>query len=125
MMLALVCLSGAVGAQEATGGVFPAPDVGQTTDADVREKRSGPAAVEIPLYAGARVMDVLQALNDKGFRIRWDKKQIEPTMKLLEKPKATRVDRLLAEILEPHGLKADRNQVDGGFRVRPQRKSKS
>jgi hypothetical protein len=99
--------------------------MGASTDADVRDKHQDPSAVEIPLYAGARVMDVLQALNDKGFLIKWDKKQIEPSMKLLEKPKASRIDKLLGEILEPHGYRADHNLRDGGFRVRPQKKPKT
>jgi hypothetical protein len=97
---------------------------GQGTDPDVRARKSDPAAVEIPLYAGAMVRDVLQALNDKGFLIKWDPEQVLPTMKLLEKPKATRIDRLLAEILTPYDLRADHNLQDGGWRVRPAKKKK-
>jgi hypothetical protein len=103
------------------GEALPAP---MGNDPDVRSKRADPAAVEIPLYAGALVRDVLQALNDKGFHIKWDPEQVLPTMKLLEKPKATRIDRLLAEILTPYDLRADHNLQDGGWRVRPQKKKK-
>ena len=97
---------------------------GQGTDPDVRAKRADPRAVMIPLYVGAAVRDVLQALNDKGFLIKWDPEQVLPTMTLLEKPKATRIDTLLAEILTPWGLRADHNLMDGGWRVRALKKKK-
>jgi hypothetical protein len=119
--LVLLCIAGVSQAQ--VGAAPPLP-VGPGTDADVRNKHADPAAVEIPLYAGAPVSEVLQALSDKGFLIKWDKKQVLPTMKLLEKPKATRIDSLLTEILAPWGMRADRNQFDGGFRVRPMKKEK-
>jgi hypothetical protein len=119
--LMLLCIAGVCWAQ--VGAAPPLP-VGPGTDADVRNKHADPAAVEIPLYAGAPVTDVLEALTEKGFLIKWDKKQVLPTMKLLEKPKATRIDSLLTEILAPWGMRADRNQFDGGFRVRPMKKEK-
>ena len=97
---------------------------GQGTDPDVRAKKADPAAVEIPLYVGAPVREVLQALTDKGFTIKWDPEQVLPTMKLLEKPKASRIDRLLTEILTPWDLRADHNLMDGGWRVRPIKKKK-
>jgi hypothetical protein len=93
-------------------------------DPDVRSKRADPAAVEIPLYIGASLRDILQALTDKGFTIKWDPEQVLPTMKLLERPKSTRIDRLLAEILTPWGLRADHNLQDGGWGVRPKKKKK-
>jgi hypothetical protein len=98
--------------------------MGQGTDADVRAKKSDPPAVEIPLYAGAAIRDVLTALTDKGFTIKWDPEQVLPTMKLLEKPKASRIDKLLTEILTPYDLRADHNLMDGGWRVRPIKKKK-
>jgi hypothetical protein len=119
--LMLLCIAGVGQAQ--VGAAPPLP-VGAGTDADVRNKHADPAAVEIPLYAGAPVSDVLQALSDKGFLIKWDKKQVLPNMKLIEKPKATRIDSLLTEILAPWGMRADRNQFDGGFRIRPMKKAK-
>ena len=119
--LASLCISGACLAQ--VGAAPPLPTM-PTPGLDVRTRHADPAAVEIPLYAGAPVSDVLQALSDKGFLIKWDKKQVLPTMKLLEKPKSTRIDNLLTEILTPWGMRADRNQFDGGFRVRPMKKSK-
>jgi hypothetical protein len=45
-------------------------------------------------------------------------------MTLLERPKATRVDKLLTEILAPWGLRADHNLQDGGYRVRQVKKKK-
>jgi hypothetical protein len=122
MIVAMLCLAGVAHSQ--APGMAPPLPVGASTDPDVRSKHSDPSAVEIPLYAGARVMDVLQALNDKGFLIKWEKDEIVPSMKLFEKPKASRVDKLLLEILEPHGFRADHNMRDGGFRVRPAKKPK-
>jgi hypothetical protein len=105
-------------------GAGPPLPAGQGTDADIRAKHADPSAVEIPLYAGARVIDVLEALTEKGFLIKYDKKQVLPTMKLAERPKSTRIDYLLNEILQPFDLHADHNQMDGGFRVRPLKKPK-
>jgi hypothetical protein len=98
--------------------------MGQGTDPDVRSRKSDPSAVEIPLYAGAPIREVLTALTEKGFTIKWDPEQVLPTMKLLERPKATRIDKLLTEILMPYDLRADHNLQDGGWRVRPQKKKK-
>lgn len=105
------------------GGAPPVPE-NPGYGPDARSKKTDPSAVEIPLYAGAPVRDVLQALNDKGFAIKWDPEQVLPTMKLLEKPKSTRIDRLLSEILAPYDLRADHNLQDGGWRVRPNKKKK-
>jgi hypothetical protein len=95
-----------------------------SNDPDVRTKKADPRAVVVPLYVGAPVRDVLSALNDKGFSIQWDPEQVLPTMTLLEKPKATRIDSLLTEILKPWGLRADHNLMDGGWRVRALKKKK-
>jgi hypothetical protein len=65
------------------------------------------------------VRGVLEALTEKGFTIKWDPEQVLPTMKLLERPKSTRIDKLLTEILTPYDLRADHNLMDGGWRVRP------
>ncbi len=118
----LVC-AGVCHAQGTGTANEPLP-VGQGTDADVRVKRADPAAVEIPLYVGASVRDVIEALNSKGFLIKYDPEQVLPTMKLLEKPKASRIDNLLIEILTPWGLRADHNLMDGGWRIRPAKKKK-
>jgi hypothetical protein len=97
---------------------------GQSNDADVRTKVLDPAAVEVPLYVGAKVSDVIKALTDKGFHITWNPEEVLPTMTLLERPKSTRIDNLLNEILKPWGMRADHNQRDGGYRVREQKKKK-
>jgi len=94
----------------------------QSAVTDTRGRKADPSAVEIPLYSGAAVSDVLQALNDKGFAIRWDPEDVLPTMTLFERPKATRVDKLLKEILTPYGLHADHDVQTGGWRVRPVKK---
>jgi hypothetical protein len=114
----------------AQGTGVTAPTVGwpassQSTDPDVRGKKPDPAAVHVPLYAGAPVRDVLKALTEKGFTIKWNESQVLPTMTLLERPKATRIDKLLNEILAPYNLRADHNLMDGGYRVRPQKKPKN
>jgi len=120
-MLLFVC-AGVCQAQR-PGEAAPLPSSpGPLTD--VRSNQTDPSAVEIPLYSGAAVRDVLQALTDKGFTIKWDPEEVLPTMKLLERPKATRVDKLLTEILTPWGLRADHNIRDGGYRVRPTKKKK-
>ena len=105
-------------------GEAPPLPAGAGPGVDVRGKKADPSAVEIPLYAGAPVRDVLEALNEKGFAIKYDKEQVLPTMKLLEKPKSTRIDKLLTEILTPYDLRADHNLMDGGWRVRPVKKKK-
>lgn len=124
LAIALFACAGVCQAQNGPMDAGKPLPVGQGTDADVRAKKADPAAVEIPLYAGAPVRDVLEALIDKGFTIKWDPEQVLPTMKLLEKPKATRIDRLLTEILTPYDLRADHNLMDGGWRVRPTKKKK-
>jgi hypothetical protein len=120
--LALLGIAGACHGQQP--GMAPPLPVGASTDADVRVKNPDPSAVVIPLYAGAKVTDVLRALEDKGFMIKWSPAQVTPSMKLHEKPKATRIDKLLNEILLPWGMRADRNQMDGGYRVRPLKNAK-
>jgi hypothetical protein len=124
--IALAFVTGTCFAQGAGLGTSSAASpVSQSTDPDVRSKKLDPGAVYVPLYAGAPVRDVLKALTDKGFTIKWDESQVPPTMTLLERPKATRIDRLLNEILAPYNLRADHNLMDGGYRVRPQKKPKN
>jgi|SRR5688572_14412015 hypothetical protein len=124
LAIVLVLCTGVCQAQNGPADAGKPLPVGQGTDPDVRAKKADPAAVEIPLYAGAPVREVLVALTDKGFTIKWDPEQVLPTMKLLEKPKATRIDRLLNEILTPYDLRADHNLMDGGWWVRPAKKKK-
>jgi hypothetical protein len=121
--IVLLCFTGVCAARMQAGPQGQGgPEIGeqsnQGTDADVRHGVGDPRAVEIPLYAGAAVSDVLTALIAKGFKIKWDPKEVLPTMTLLERPKATRVDYMLNEILKPWGMRADHNQMDGGYRVR-------
>lgn len=122
LAIVLFACAGVCQAQSQTQPAVQYPDI--SNDADVRAKKADPRAVEIPLYAGAPVRDVLTALSDKGFLIKWDPEQVLPTMTLLEKPKSTRIDSLLTEILKPWSLRADHNLMDGGWRVRALNKKK-
>lgn len=90
-------------------------------ETEYRDSVNEPRAVEIPLYAGATVESVLQALNDRGFRIKYSPEQVLPTMTLLERPKATRIDMLLREILAPYDLHADHTAY-GEWKVKPKKK---
>src|SRR3982751_5953541 len=119
--IVLLCVAGACNAQTQPSTQLPQ---GQGTDPDVRQRAADPRAVEVPLYAGAPVSGVLQALVDKGFLIKWSHEDVLPTMTLLERPKSTRIDNLLNEILKPYDLRADHNLQDGGYRVRPMKKEK-
>jgi len=91
---------------------------GQPIGGEFQSKVVDPKAVEIPLIPGMPVSVVLTALTQKGFHIKWKPEQLQPHMKLLEKPKATRVDILLNEILEPWGMHADPDLMRGGYLVR-------
>jgi hypothetical protein len=93
-----------------------------STAPDVRQGAADPHSVEIPLFPGTPIPAVLAALIEKGFKIKWDPEQVLPTMTVLERPRATRIDNVLNEILKPWGMRADHNQMDGGYRVRPQKK---
>ena len=87
--LAILCaLASGVGAQEQ------------------RAATNDPAAVSIPLRAGASLESVLVALNARGFRIVYSSALVLPTMTLREVPTATRIDELLREILTPWNLRA-------------------
>lgn len=101
------------------GAPLPA---GQGTGEEYRSKAVDPKAVQIPLYPGVLVSDVLTALTEKGFHIRWKPEQVTPTMKLLEKPRSTRVDNLLNEILKPWGMRADPDLLKGGYLVKDLKK---
>ena len=120
--IVLFCVAATAHAQANRSPELPA---GMGTGGEFQSKNVDPKAVEIPLYAGALVSDVLKALTDKGFHIRWKPEQVLPTMTLLERPKSTRVDNLLNEILEPWGMKADPDLMKGGYLVRQMKKKKS
>ena len=90
-------------------------------ETEYRSSVNEPRAVEIPLYPGATVESVLKALNDRGFRIKYNPEQVLPTMTLLERPKSTRIDMLLREILQPYDLHADHTPY-GEWKVKPIKK---
>jgi hypothetical protein len=120
--IALLCFAGVCSSQ----GPPVAPGMGpvQGTQADVRNTVQDPKAVEVPLYPGAQISDILTALTNKGFKIKWSPEEVLPTMTLLERPKATRIDNVLNEILKPYDMRADHNLQDGGYRVKPLKKKK-
>jgi hypothetical protein len=124
MAIVLFACAGVCQAQNGPADEGKPLPMGQGTDADVRARKSDPRAVEIPLYPGAPIREVLKALTDKGYTIKWDPEQVLPTMKVLERPKATRIDKVLTAILTPYDLRADHNLQDGGYRVRPIDKKK-
>jgi hypothetical protein len=90
-------------------------------ETEYRDFHNEPQAVDIPLYAGATVESVLQSLNQKGFRISYSPEHVLPTMTLLERPRSTRIDMLLREILEPYQLRADHTPY-GEWKIKPNRK---
>ena len=74
--------------------------------AEQRSAQNDPAAVSVPLRAGATLDSVLAALNARGFRIVYSSALVQPTMTLREVPTATRIDQFLREILTPWNLRA-------------------
>jgi len=103
------------------GAPLPA---GQPIGAEFQSKVVDPKAVQIPLKPGTPLSEVLTALTEKGFRIKWKPDQVSPDMKLLEKPKATRVDNLLNEILKPYDMRADADLMRGGYLIKDLKKKK-
>jgi hypothetical protein len=96
---------------------------GTAAETEYRDWNNEPRAVQIPLYPGATVESVLKALNERGFRIKYNPEQVLPTMTLLERPKSTRIDMLLREILQPYDLHAD-HTLYGEWKVKPKKKKK-
>ena len=74
--------------------------------AEQQASQNDPAAVSVPMRAGATLESVLAALNARGFRIVYSSALVQPTMTLREVPTATRIDELLREILTPWKLRA-------------------
>ena len=125
-VIALLCIAGTCQAQmdgptssQYNGAPLPS---GMGNGEEYRSKAVDPKAVEVPLYPGALISNVLQALTDKGFKIRWTDEQVTPEMKVLDKPKSTRVDNVLNEILEPWGLRVDADLMKGGYLVKDMKK---
>jgi hypothetical protein len=128
-VIALLCVAGSCHAQmngpeSAQYDGAPLPG-GMGTGSEFQSKSVDPKAVQIPLSAGTLVSEVLAALTDKGFRIKWKPEQVTSAMKLLARPKSTRVDNLLNEILEPWGMRADPDLMRGGYLIKDLKKKKS
>jgi hypothetical protein len=105
--LALVIVAGTCHAQRGFTDVPPFENVG-TIGNDTQSEVVDPRAVEIPLNKGSLIKDVLDALNKKGFRIKYKPELVPETMTVVERPKQTRVDYMLNEILEPWDLRVRR-----------------
>src|SRR5262245_28730298 len=88
-----------------------------------RNATNEPGAAKIWLHPGVPLDTVLDSLNAKGFRISYKPEQVLPSMTLLERPKATRIDTLLREILAPYDLHADHTPY-GEWKVKPIKKKK-
>jgi len=88
-----------------------------------RDATNEPGAARIWLHPGVKIETVLESLNSKGFRITYKLGQILPTMTLLERPKAKRIDTLLTEILSPYDLHADHTPY-GEWKVKPIKKKR-
>jgi hypothetical protein len=88
-----------------------------------RNVTNEPGAAKIFLHPGVPLESVLESLNSKGFRIRYNPDQVLPSMTLLERPKATRIDMLLREILAPYDLHADHTPY-GEWMVKPRKKKR-
>lgn len=129
LVIALLCVAGSCHAQMngPESSQFPGAPLpeGQGTGSEFQSKVVDPKAVEIPLKPGTPLSDVLTALTDKGFRIKWRPEQVLPEMKILARPKSTRVDNLLNEILEPWGMRADADLMRGGYLIKDLKKKKS
>ena len=83
-MIALLFVAGSCHAQmngpessQYPGAPLPS---GQGVGEEFRSKAVDPKAVEVPLYVGAAVSEVLTALTDKGFQIRWKPEQVTSEM---------------------------------------------
>lgn len=94
-----------------------------TTFENADSATNEPKAVEIPLYAGATIKSVLDALIKKGFKIKYSAEKVLPTMTLLEKPKSERIDKLLNEILSPYDMHASQ-MARGGWVINTKKKKK-
>jgi hypothetical protein len=94
------------------------PPEGQAIGVEFQSKVVDPKAVQIPLKPGTPLSEVLTSLTDRGFHIKWKPEQLQPNMKLLERPRSTRVDNLLNEILKPWGMQADPDLMRGGYLVK-------
>ena len=89
-----------------------------------RAATNEPAAVKVFLHPGVPIASVLETLNSRGFRITYQPGQITPAMTLLERPRATRIDTLLREILAPYDLQVD-HTLYGEWKVKRIKKKRA
>ncbi len=65
-----------------------------------------------PQYAGKRLAEALQILQARGLRIVFSSETVTPAMRVAAEPRARSDQEMLAELLAPHGLRAQ--QGPGG-----------
>ncbi len=83
-----------------------------------------PASADILFQEGSTIASILDALKEKGFHIQYKEKHLSPTMTLLSLPKATSIDEVLREILEPWNLSVYRSPL-GPYIVKPNKRKAS
>jgi hypothetical protein len=82
-----------------------------------------PDQVDVLFKEGNTIASILDELKEKGFHIKYREKQFSPTMTLVSLPKATEIDDVLREILEPWGFDV-RRLPTGQWIVIPMKKEK-
>jgi hypothetical protein len=96
---------------------------GSAGENEWRNATNDPGAARVWLHPGVPIETVIESLNSKGFRISYKPEHLSPSMTLLERPKARRIDTLLREILAPYELHAD-HTLYGEWKVKPIRKKR-
>ena len=92
--------------------------------AEWRDASNDPGAAKLWMHPGVPIQSILESLNSKGFRITYKPEHLPPTVTLLERPKARRIDTLLREILTPYDLHAD-HTLYGEWKVKPIKKKRA
>lgn len=68
------------------------------------DQANDPMQIDMLFKEGAPIADILKGLKKKGFPIDFKPQNVPPSMILLSLPKATQIDDVLREILEPWHL---------------------
>ncbi|HEU4604071.1 MAG TPA: hypothetical protein VFS24_19000 [Steroidobacteraceae bacterium] len=106
----LLTSTAALSGTENYGGMDPTGSLSNAGVADAtmvdmsQSKESDPAAVDMLFQEGNTIASILDGLKEKGFPIAYKKKNLPPTMTLVALPKASRIDEVLKEILEPWNM---------------------
>jgi hypothetical protein len=124
LLITSVCLAGT----ENYGGMDPQGSLAHAGVADDTmvdltnaARETDPRAADMLFKEGNTIASILDGLKEKGFPIDYKKKNLPPTMTLLALPKATRIDEVLNEILEPWNMSAYHSPT-GKWIVKPDKK---